>query len=368
MKILFCTNKFEEISNGPAKFANLLLQINEKYPAHCVKILTEDVTTPHSNVYELNLRYPRFLSVFSQLFRIFIYHKAAKRIQKEYDFDVIVYNNAFIGLLSALSFPKSVGMINDYSNASKTWRDAEFKQLFIKQFLFKQLERFAAKAFSKIILNSDYLNNYIQKTYRLPSNKCFRLYKGVEIPDKQIYKQALNTKQNIRVLFVKTDYVLGGLEDLVIALSLLPYQFTLSVIGPSEQYFKHIQAMTSSFSNIELRILGYQTPRMVNEEMIKADIFCVPSHKEALGVANIEALAAQTAVISTEVGGIPEVLDHGRCGWLVPPNDSKALSKAIDACINNKNIRQEKIENGLNHAVKFDISYTLENFLKILEA
>jgi len=368
MKILFCTNKFEEISNGPAKFANLLLQVNEKYPAHCVKILTEDVTLPHPSVYKLDLRYPRFLSVFSQLFRIFAYHNAAKRIQKEYDFDVIVYNNAFIGLLSALNFPVSVGMINDYSNASRTWRDAEFKQLFIKQFLFKQLERFAAKAFSKVILNSDYLKNYIQQTYKLPSDKCFRLYKGVEISDKSIDKRPLDPKQSIRVLFVKTDYVLGGLEDLVLALSLLPNQFTLSVIGPSEQYFNPIQAMTSSFPNIELRMLGYQIPSMVNEEMINADIFCVPSHKEALGVANIEALATQTAVISSQVGGIPEVLDQGRCAWLVPPNDSKALSQAIEACINNNNLRQEKISHGLKHAAKFDIGHTLENFLKILEA
>ena len=82
MKILFCTNKFEEVSNGPAKFANLVLGINELYPEHEMRILTEDVTSSRPDVYKLDLKYPKALSFFSQYFRILQYHSAANSLKK----------------------------------------------------------------------------------------------------------------------------------------------------------------------------------------------------------------------------------------------------------------------------------------------
>ena len=70
MKILFCTNKFEEVSNGPAKFANLILEINDLYQDHEIRILTEDITALHPFVYRLDLKYPKALHLFSHYFRI----------------------------------------------------------------------------------------------------------------------------------------------------------------------------------------------------------------------------------------------------------------------------------------------------------
>ena len=84
----------------------------------------------------------------------------------------------------------------------------------------------------------------------------------------------------------------------------------------------------------------------IYDDMRKADIFCVPSTKEALGVANIEALALGCTVISTQVGGIPEVLDNGNNGWLVPPDNPKALANAIQTALSNPDLCAEKTKNG----------------------
>jgi len=61
------------------------------------------------------------------------------------------------------------------------------------------------------------------------------------------------------------------------------------------------------------------------------DAFVIPSRLDALPRAVIEATVLGTPVIGTAVGGIPEILDEGRGGVLVPPEDAAALAGAIEA-------------------------------------
>ncbi len=105
MKILFCTNTFETVANGPAKFANILLNLNNLHPQHEIRILTEDVVTPGDKVYKITVNIPQLLKFAGMFLRMFQYHHAAMRIRKtEYCFDAFVYNNAIVGLWSAVFF------------------------------------------------------------------------------------------------------------------------------------------------------------------------------------------------------------------------------------------------------------------------
>jgi glycosyltransferase involved in cell wall biosynthesis len=60
-----------------------------------------------------------------------------------------------------------------------------------------------------------------------------------------------------------------------------------------------------------------------------ADIFVIASRRESFGLAILEAREAGCAIIATQVDGIPELLDRGRCGFLVPPRDARAMADAM---------------------------------------
>ena len=60
-----------------------------------------------------------------------------------------------------------------------------------------------------------------------------------------------------------------------------------------------------------------------------ATVFVCPSVYEPLGIVNLEAMACSTAVVASAVGGIPEVVDDGKTGLLVPPGDEDALAAAL---------------------------------------
>jgi alpha-maltose-1-phosphate synthase len=64
-----------------------------------------------------------------------------------------------------------------------------------------------------------------------------------------------------------------------------------------------------------------------------ATAFVCPSTYEPLGIVNLEAMACGTAVVASRVGGIPEVVEDGETGLLVPASDPPALARALNALI-----------------------------------
>jgi glycosyltransferase involved in cell wall biosynthesis len=65
-----------------------------------------------------------------------------------------------------------------------------------------------------------------------------------------------------------------------------------------------------------------------------ADFLVNPSLSEGLPNIILEAMAVHTPVIATAVGGVPDLIENGKTGFLVPPNDADALAIAIDKALN----------------------------------
>jgi N-acetyl-alpha-D-glucosaminyl L-malate synthase BshA len=67
---------------------------------------------------------------------------------------------------------------------------------------------------------------------------------------------------------------------------------------------------------------------LVEEVLAGADLFLLPSETESFGLAALEALSCEVPVIATNVGGLPEVVDHGKTGYLFPVGDVDAMAEA----------------------------------------
>jgi glycosyltransferase involved in cell wall biosynthesis len=99
--------------------------------------------------------------------------------------------------------------------------------------------------------------------------------------------------------------------------------------------------------NIHPAVIFTGTRKDIAEMLSLMDVFALPSHtREGLGIAIIEAMAAERPVVATDIGGIPEAVNHGETGLLVPPGDPEALSKAIIELLQNPKKAEEMGEKG----------------------
>lgn len=335
MKILFCTNAFNIVSNGAAKFANVLFDeaLNQGIE---VRILTEDIPIEVTNsIYKLDLRIPILFKPIGQFLRMWKYYKRANLIKKVYNYDFVIYNNALIGLLSNLFSNNTIGLVHDYSNSSVNISSVIRKrEQLSKRLIFHYVEKsYTLRKQSKLIVNSNYLKKELVNSYNCDESKIFVL--NMLIEQKLIEKsKKIDLSQKIvnSILFVKSDFKLGGLFDLIDALNKFNDKVVLTIIGPTKN---NHQLIIEKISNllIEYEIHDYLPQETVYEYMVSHEVFCVPSHKEAFGLANIEAVCHGCKVVSTNVGGIPEVLNGVDNVFFSEPNNPERLLKNLQLAL-----------------------------------
>jgi glycosyltransferase involved in cell wall biosynthesis len=156
-----------------------------------------------------------------------------------------------------------------------------------------------------------------------------------------------------------------GLCYLVQAVGLLRRrgrEVTLLVVGdgPERQRLERLAVEEGVADRV--RFLGELPHEAVIPLYARGDILALPcvidSSGDRDGIPNVllEALASGMAVVSTPVSGIPEVVEEGRTGLLVPPADPAALADAIEALAADPALRRQLGEAGRDRVVqRFDI-------------
>lgn len=103
----------------------------------------------------------------------------------------------------------------------------------------------------------------------------------------------------------------------------------------------------------------------VDRLLCAADVFCLPSDWEGLPLAVAEAMAAGLPVVATAVGGVPEIVEEGVTGWLVPPADPGLLASRLCGLLAEPAQRRRM---GLAGREKISAHFTLEQMVSKFEA
>jgi teichuronic acid biosynthesis glycosyltransferase TuaC len=111
--------------------------------------------------------------------------------------------------------------------------------------------------------------------------------------------------------------------------------------GPEGEYEQQIRNLVSSFGlESTVRFMGPLAPETLAELMSAADVFCLASTNEGWPNVVHEALACGAPVVATDVGAIPDLLDGGRYGVIVPCNDQPGLQRGLEEGLRRKWDRQ----------------------------
>jgi glycosyltransferase involved in cell wall biosynthesis len=127
----------------------------------------------------------------------------------------------------------------------------------------------------------------------------------------------------------------------------LPNSFHLYLVGGSREDgtdFQEQQRIQALVNELGLNAVTVFTGR-ISQTLLPAyyaagDICVVPSYYEPFGLVAIEAMAAGTPVIASDVGGLQHTVVHGETGLLFPPRDHIALKSAIHSLLENPILRE----------------------------
>jgi glycosyltransferase involved in cell wall biosynthesis len=97
--------------------------------------------------------------------------------------------------------------------------------------------------------------------------------------------------------------------------------------------------------------------RDVPELLQQSQVFILSTHYEGLPISILEAMRCGLPVIGSSVNGIPEEVEQGQTGFVVPPRDPEALANALDRILSSSELR---ISMGIAAKAKFEREFTID--------
>jgi glycosyltransferase involved in cell wall biosynthesis len=187
-----------------------------------------------------------------------------------------------------------------------------------------------------------------------------KLFVDLQLRDIRIEIQAIKTFDfPIRFLFMGRIGHRKGTFDLINAFANLPVEqrrrALLLLAGDGD--IEYGQKMSKNLNLIsEISFLGWIDPVKRNNLLTNSDVFILPSYHEGLPMALLEAMGWGLPVITTPVGGIPEVVTSYRNGLLIPPGDVQKLTEAMKLLIEDETFRIRLGNCARTTAERFDVN------------
>jgi glycosyltransferase involved in cell wall biosynthesis len=140
-----------------------------------------------------------------------------------------------------------------------------------------------------------------------------------------------------------------GLDVLIKAAALVPGEFKVIIKGSirDASYMQELTSMVKKF-NLQDKVM-FITKRLDYSALVSyyksATLFVFPTREDSLGVVVLEALHCGLPVISTNVGGIPDMIEDRVNGILVNTNEPYELANAISFLLDNSDVRVNLAKN-----------------------
>lgn len=226
--------------------------------------------------------------------------------------------------------------------------------------LLQGLRSWYSQAATAVIVPSRYVERLVLK-WGVDSNKTRLIYNALDLsefgslPDRATARTHLGLSPNVPLLLTVARLTpWKGIAGIIRALSqvrrIIP-ETQLLIVGDGQER-PELEDIASDHRGA-VHFLGMQPLEQVRKYIRAADAFVLFSTYEGLPHTLLEAMASETPVIASKVGGNVEVIEHECTGLLVPPEDIDALSSAICQLLSNQSIRQKFASAALDSLGRF---------------
>ena len=226
-----------------------------------------------------------------------------------------------------------------------------------------------------IITETDYSEKFLRERFPERADRIHRIYNGLNLAE---FGHANFSFDPPLIVAIGRLIAKKGFANLIRACGLLiehriSFRCEIFGEGPLEN---QLRAQIEELGLQErVQLLGAKPQHDLREHLARANVFVMPSVAEAEGGMDnlptviMEAMAAGLPVVSTRIGGIPEMVVENETGFLVQPEDAMALVGAIEKVTNDRSLGQRLGQAGHERAQKlFSIEKNARDLCALLSA
>jgi glycosyltransferase involved in cell wall biosynthesis len=220
-----------------------------------------------------------------------------------------------------------------------------FHNFYNRAKLLKPVIRRTLESSDAIICLSEVWKKYYSSTFKL--KRLVIINNVIETPLIREHE----TNGSLHLLFLGHVTEKKGVFDLLDVLASGRNEFkhkvkvTIGGIGEVERLEKTI---SDNHFNGDVSFAGWVDGTTKADLLNNCDVYVLPSYFEALPISILEAMSYGKPVISTYVGGIPEIVKPGFNGWLFKPGDHEALNSILREAMENKQLLKQYGNNSLS--------------------
>ena len=215
----------------------------------------------------------------------------------------------------------------------------------------------------KIIVLSEEWKEYFSKLVN--PKKIVVIYNSIVLPED--FKKDLETQ---KLLFLGRFGKRKGIYDLIEVVSKLIVNYpNLKLYAGGDGEIEKVETMIKN-KNMEknVQLLGWATGKEKERILKDASFYVLPSYNEGMPISLIEGMAYKNVCISTDVGGIPKVINNNVNGVIIKPGDKEKLYSALKKLLDNGELRQKLSKNARKTVEeKFNIENNIEKLIGLYE-
>lgn len=226
-----------------------------------------------------------------------------------------------------------------------------------------------------IITETDYSEKFLRERFPEHADRIHRIYNGLNLAE---FGHANFSSDPPMIVAIGRLIPKKGFANLIRACALLvehgrPFRCEIFGDGPLES---QLRGQVEELGLQEfVQLPGPKPQHELRERLARASVFVLPSVPEAEGGMDnlptviMEAMATGLPVVSTRIGGIPEMVIDNETGFLMRPDDPVALADAIEKVINDRSLGQKLGQAGHGRAQKlFSIEKNVRDLCALLNA
>ena len=228
----------------------------------------------------------------------------------------------------------------------------------------KRLIRQYAVSKTQFICISNFISSYLQRVFPFPEQRFHTIYNGGNPNTADVEKKhAEKTVQLVslgRLAPFKNQLFLLKVAEALIDQNVSNFHLSFVGDGPSASELK---ALTKQ-AGIEEWVTFLGHVKQPEKVLANADILIHSTINEAFGMALVEAMSCGMPVVAFRSGGIPEIVENGKDGFLVEPNDLHSFTEKVKQLIENADLRNQFAANAIERSKAF----SMRSFVKNVEA